>query len=166
MANFLLVHGAWHGAWCWRDVLPALVRAGHRAHLLHAGTALQTHVTDVRQAIETEELHDVVLVGHSYAGMLVTAIANQMPGRLAHLVHLDAVVPKPGESWSSTHGPATRKARLDAARASPLIGFPPPDPAVFGLGGDDHAWVLRRPTPHPGHTCEEAVDVDILAACV
>ena len=173
MANFLLVHGAWHGAWCWRDVLPALVRSGHRAHavtltglgerahLLHAGIDLQTHVTDVRQAIETEELHDVVLVGHSYAGMLVTAIADQMPGRLAHLVYLDAVVPKPGESWSSTHAPATRKARLDAARASPLFAFPPPDPSVFGLGGDNHAWVLRRQTPHPGHTYEEALDFDV-----
>ena len=173
MADFLLVHGAWHGAWCWRAVAPALVRAGHRvhavtltglgerAHLLHPGIDLQTHVTDVLQAIEAEEMHQVVLVGHSYAGMLITAVADRMPHRLAHLVYVDAVVPKPGESWSSTHAPATRKARLDAARASPLFAFPPPDPVVFGLDGADHDWVVRRQTPHPGATYEAPLDFDV-----
>ncbi len=172
MANFLLVHGAWHGAWCWRDVVTALVRAGHRAHavtltglgerahLLHAGIDLQTHVQDVIAAIEAEEMQDVVLVGHSYAGMLVTAVADQMPERLAHLVYLDAVVPKPGESWSSTHTTATRNSRLDAARASALFAFDPPDPAVFGLDGPGHAWVQRRQTPHPGHTYEMPLSFD------
>lgn len=173
MADFLLVHGAWHGAWCWRAVAPALVRAGHRvhavtltglgerAHLLHPGIDLQTHVTDVLQAIETEELQDLVLVGHSYAGMLITAVADVMPQRLSRLVYLDAVVPRPGESWSSTHAPATRKARLEAARASTLNAFPPPDPSVFGLGGADHAWVVRRQTPHPGGTYEHALHFDV-----
>jgi pimeloyl-ACP methyl ester carboxylesterase len=173
MANFLLVHGAWHGAWCWRHVTEALVRAGHRAHavtltglgerahLLHPGIGLQTHISDVRNAIVAEELHDLVLVGHSYAGMLVTAIADTMAGRLAHLVYVDAVVPKPGESWSSTHAHATRKARLEAARASELFAFPPPDPSVFGLGGEDCAWVRRRQTSHPGLTYEEPLDFDV-----
>jgi len=76
-------------------------------------------------------------------------------------VYVDAVVPKPGESWSSTHAPATRKARLEAARASPLFAFPPPDPVVFGLGGADHAWVVRRQTPHPGATYQAALDFDV-----
>ena len=87
MADFLLVHGAWHGAWCWRAVTPALVRASHRvhaltltglgerSHLLHPGITLETHIQDVVQAIEAEEMRDLVLVGHSYAGMLATAIA-------------------------------------------------------------------------------------------
>ena len=173
MANILLVHGAWLGAWCWRTVQTALVRAGHRAHavtltglgerahLLRADIGLQTHITDVRNAMDAEEMEQVVLVGHSYAGMLVTAIADTMPGRLAHLVYVDGVVPKPGESWSSTHAPATRKARLAAARASPLFAFPPPDPVVFGLGGEDYAWVQRRQTPHPGNTYEEVLDFDV-----
>ena len=173
MADFLLVHGAWHGAWCWRDVTKALLRADHnahavtltglgeRAHLLHAGVDLQTHVQDVVGAIEAEEMHDVVLVGHSYAGMLVTAVADRMPDALAHLVYLDAVVPKPGESWSSTHTEATRKGRLDAARASPVFAFPAPDPVVFGLAGPDHEWVRRRQTPHPGHTYEMPLDFDV-----
>ncbi len=172
MAHFLLVHGAWHGAWCWRDVTAALVRAGHRAHavtltglgerahLLHAGIDLQTHVQDVMGAIEAEEMQAVILVGHSYAGMLVTAVADRMADRLAHLVYLDAVVPKPGESWSSTHTQATRKGRLDAARASTVFAFPAPDPVVFGLDGAEHAWVRRRQSPHPGHTYEMRLDFD------
>lgn len=173
MAHFLLVHGAWHGGWCWRDVTAALVRAGHRAHavtltglgerahLLRADIGLQTHIADVSNAIEAEELNDVVLVGHSYAGMVVTAVADRMPRRLSHLVYLDAVVPKPGESWSSTHSPATRQARLTAAQASPVFAFPPPDPSVFGLSGAQYAWVKRRQTPHPGHTYEASLEFDV-----
>ncbi|MBX3585837.1 MAG: alpha/beta hydrolase [Ramlibacter sp.] len=164
MAHFLLVHGAWHGAWCWRHVTDALVRAGHRAHavtltgvgerahLLSSAITLETHISDVAQALEAEELEDVVLAVHSYAGMIGTALADRMPRRLRHLVYVDAVVPRPGESWSSTHASATREARLAAAQASPTFSFPAPDPAVFGLEAADHAWVKRRQTPHPGHT--------------
>jgi pimeloyl-ACP methyl ester carboxylesterase len=174
MANFVLVHGAWHGAWCWQRVLPALIRAGHRAHavtltglgerahLLRPEITLETHITDVMLAIEAEEMADVVLVGHSYAGMLVTAVADRMTDRLVHLVYVDAVVPKPGEAWGSTHAQATRQARLEAARASPLNAFPVPDPAVFGLSGEDHAWVQRRQTPQPAQPYEAPLQFDVL----
>ena len=122
MAAFVLVHGAWHGAWCWQRVTQALVHAGHcvhavtltglgeRAHLMSPSITLETHIADVMGLIEAEELNDVVLAVHSYAGMLGTAVADRMPGRLSHLVYVDAVVPKPGESWSSTHANATRRA--------------------------------------------------------
>src|SRR5512147_3192478 len=108
MANFLLVHGAWHGGWCWRRVVQALAAAGHRAHavtltglgerthLMSPAITLETHITDVSNAIEAEELDNMVLAVHSYAGMIGTAIADRMPGRLRHLVYVDAVVPKPG----------------------------------------------------------------------
>jgi pimeloyl-ACP methyl ester carboxylesterase len=173
LANFVLVHGAWHGAWCWARVLPLLARAGHRAHavtltglgdrshLLNRDITLETHIADVMQTIESEELRDVVLVGHSYAGMLVTAVADRMTDRLAHLVYVDAVVPKPGEAWGSTHAPATREARLAAAKASPQNAFPVPDPAVFGLVGDDHAWVQRRQTPQPAQPYEAPLQFDV-----
>ena len=120
MAQFVLVHGAWHGAWCWRDVLPLLWQAGHRAHavtltglgdrshLLSPSIDLDTHIQDVVATIEAEELTDVVLVGHSYAGMLITAVADLIPKKLSRLVYVDAVVPKPGESWSSTHTAAVQ----------------------------------------------------------
>ena len=132
MAHFVLVHGAWHGAWCWRHVTEALIRAGHRAHavtltglgerahLLSPAITLETHIADVIGVIEAEELDDVVLAVHSYAGMLGTAVADRLPQRLAHLVYVDAVVPKPGESWSSTHARATR----EAAQRFAALGLP------------------------------------------
>jgi pimeloyl-ACP methyl ester carboxylesterase len=172
MAQFVLVHGAWHGGWCWRDVVQPLTAAGHRvyaptltglgerAHLMSPAITLETHIADVRGIIEAEELDDVVLAVHSYAGMIGTAIADRMPQRLRHLVYVDAVVPKPGESWSSTQASATREARLAAAQASPDYSFPPPDPAVYGLKGAHHEWAMRRQTPHPGHTYQAPLDFD------
>lgn len=172
MANFVLVHGAWHGGWCWRRVVDRLQAQGHRvhavtltgvgerAHLLSPLITLETHIADVAGTIEAEELPDVVLAVHSYAGMIGTAIADRMPQRLRHLVYVDAVVPKPGESWSSTHASATREARLAAAQASPDYAFPAPDPSVFGLAAEDHAWVQRRQTPHPGHTYQAPLQFD------
>lgn len=172
MANFVLVHGAWHGAWAWRRVVDALHAQGHRAlavtltgvgervHLMSSLITLETHIDDVANTIEAEELQDAVLAVHSYAGMIGTAIADRMPQRLRHLVYVDAVVPKPGESWSSTHASATREARLAAAQASPEFSFPPPDPSVFGLAAEDHAWVQRRQTPHPGHTYQAPLQFD------
>lgn len=108
-----------------------LTGVGERAHLMSPAITLETHITDVCNAIEAEELDDIVLAVHSYAGMIGTAIADRMPGRLRHLVYVDAVVPKPGQSWSSTQPVATREARLAAAQASPDYSFPPP--GSFGL---------------------------------
>jgi pimeloyl-ACP methyl ester carboxylesterase len=161
MANFLLVHGAWHGAWCWRDVLHGLIKAGHRAHavtltgvgerahLLTRDITLQMHISDVQAALEAEELAPVILVVHSYGGMLGTAVANLQPERIRHIVYVDAVLPASGESWSSTHVPATRDARIAAGEASPTRSMPPSDASVFGLTGEAAAWVQRRQTPHP-----------------
>ena len=114
-------------------------------------------------AIEAEELRGVVLAVHSYAGMIGTAVADRMaPGRIGHLVYVDAVVPKPGESWSGTHARATREQRLGAAMQSPDFAFPAPDPVVFGLADAQYEWVRRRQTPHPGHTYEAPLDFDVV----
>jgi pimeloyl-ACP methyl ester carboxylesterase len=173
MANFVLVHGAWHGGWCWQRVTAALQHGGHRvhavtltglgerAHLLSPAVTLDTHIDDVTKLIEAEELGKVVLAVHSYAGMIGTAVADRLGQRLKHLVYVDAVVPKPGESWSSTHSGATQQQRLAAAQASPHFSFPPPDPEVFGLKDDDRAWVGRRQTPHPGNTYRAPLDFDV-----
>lgn len=173
MANFVLVHGAWHGGWCWQRVTLALQQQGHRvhavtltglgerAHLLAPSITLDTHIDDVVSAIEVEELHDVILAVHSYAGMIGTAVADRLGKHLKHLVYVDAVVPKPGESWSSTQSAATQQQRLSAAQASTRFSFPPPDPEVFGLHDADHAWVKRRQTPHPGNTYQAPLDFDI-----
>jgi pimeloyl-ACP methyl ester carboxylesterase len=177
MANFVLVHGAWHGGWCWRRVTQALQDAGHRvhavtltglgerAHLLSPAINLDTHINDVMNVIDAEELDEVVLAVHSYAGMIGTAVADrlkeQLGRNLKHLVYVDAVVPKPGESWSSTQSSATQQQRLSAAQSSPNFSFPPPDPEVFGLQDADHAWVKRRQTPHPGNTYQAPLTFDV-----
>ena len=115
MANFVLVHGAWHGGWCWRRVVDALQAQGHsafavtltgvgeRAHLMSSLITLETHIADVAGAIEAEELQEVVLAVHSYAGMIGTAIADRMPQRLKHLAYVDAVVPKPEHRSDTDH---------------------------------------------------------------
>ena len=96
MAEFVLVHGAWHGGWCWHRVAAALQQAGHRvhavtltglgerAHLLSPAITLDTHIDDVISAIEVEELHDVILAVHSYAGMIGTAVADRLGKHLKH----------------------------------------------------------------------------------
>lgn len=173
MANFVLVHGAWHGGWCWQRVTTALQLAGHRvhavtltglgerAHLLSPAITLDTHIDDVLNLIEAEELADVVLAVHSYAGMIGTAVADRLGQRLKHLVYVDAVLPQPGESWSSTQSGATQQQRLAAAQASLHFSFPPPDPEVFGLQDADRAWVGRRQTPHPGNTYQAPLQFDV-----
>src|SRR5687767_5159677 len=100
MANFVFVHGAWHGGWCWRRVVEPLQAQGHRvhavtltglgerAHLMSSLITLETHISDVMNLVEAEELQDVVLAAHSYAGMIGTAVADRMPQRLRHLVYV------------------------------------------------------------------------------
>lgn len=172
----VLVHGAWHGAWCWRRVLPRLRAAGceahavtltglgERAHLLSPAVDLNVHIQDVVGLIEAEELQQVVLVGHSYAGMVITGVANrlqaQQPGLLKRLVYLDAALPYPGDSWSSHHSDETRDARIAASKASGGLTLPPPDSALFGLEGADRAWVNRRQTPQPFRLYQQPLDFD------
>ena len=87
MATFVLVHGAWHGGWCWRFVrpllsghevyAPSLTGLGERKHLAHAGIDLETHIADVVSLLEMEDLRNVILVGHSYGGMVITGAADR-----------------------------------------------------------------------------------------
>lgn len=174
--SIVLVHGAWHGAWCWRRVLPLLRAAGaeahavtltglgERAHLMSPAIDLHTHVQDVMGLIEAEELARVVLVGHSYAGMVVTGVADRLlrekPGVLAHLVYLDAALPYPGDSWSSHHSEETKAARVAAAQPSGGLHFPPPDARLFGLDGADRDWVNRRQTPQPFKLYQQPLPFD------
>jgi pimeloyl-ACP methyl ester carboxylesterase len=164
MSTFVLVHGAWGGGWIWRRVVGPLRAAGHevhavtltgdgeRAHLRHPGIMLATHVHDVTGLIDAEELRDVVLVGHSYGGMVITGAADVLsargPGTVRQLVYIDAMVPVPGEGWGSGHPPEIVQARLTAARAHDNA-LPPPDPRDFGIDGADRDWLLRRQVPHP-----------------
>lgn len=170
MADFVLVHGAWHGAWCWKKILPGLWSAGHRAfavtltgtgertHQLAPGITLRSHVDDVAAVVEAEELRGAIVVGHSYGGMVITGLADRMPERIARLVYLDAVVPLPGECWSSTHAEQTKAQRRESIATTGSI--PPADPALFGLTGADAEWVARRQTPQPGGVYDDPLQFD------
>ena len=178
----VLVHGAWAGAWAWQRVLAPLRAAGHavfavtlsgcgeRRHGLRRDITLQTHIADVTGLVEAEALNGGVLVGHSYGGLVVTGAANALlardTGAVRQVVYVDAMVPLPGESWSSRHDEATRTARTAAARASGLNALPPPDPSGFGLSGPDREWLMRRQGPHPFNAYQEPLffDADRVAA--
>jgi pimeloyl-ACP methyl ester carboxylesterase len=165
--SYVLVHGAWHGGWCWARVGPRLVAAGHRvfapsltglgdrAHLFGAQVSLATHVDDVLELIESEELRDgLVLVGHSYGGNVITGVADALRERIAHCVFLDAVVPPPGTTqwcWADFNTPEDRQLRLAGVRDHGAgVALPPPPPQAFGVTGlDDVRWLHRRMRPMP-----------------
>jgi pimeloyl-ACP methyl ester carboxylesterase len=180
---FVLVHGAWHGAWCWQRVQPLLTQAGvanhavcltgvgERAHCLSAGIRLATHVQDVVSTVLANEWQRVVLVGHSYAGMVITQAAYDlttlMPNVVQSLIYLDAHVPYNGESWASLQDPQVMALRIKEARtAGGGVFLPPPDASVFGLFGADREWVNRRQTPQPFGVYQDKVVIqdEVLAA--
>lgn len=172
-ATFVLVHGLFHGAWCWRRVVDSLRAAGHgvhpvtltglgeRAHLLSDRVSLDTVVADVLGVLEAEELTDVTLVGHSFGAVPVLGVADAVPERLCRLVLLDGLVPVPGRSLFDVLPPdvvADRRRR--AAEFSAGVSLPPVPATAFGITDpDDLAWVDRRLTPHPLRTYAEPFDI-------
>src|SRR6202022_4854673 len=108
-STFVLVHGAWHGGWCWNKLIPHLESSGHRAlavtltgqgdraHLITPSIDLATHIADVVSMLEMEDLTDVILVGHSYGGLVICGTAERAWKRIRRLVYLDALVPKHGQ---------------------------------------------------------------------
>jgi pimeloyl-ACP methyl ester carboxylesterase len=165
MANIVLVHGGGHGGWCWQRLAPLLRQDGHavytptltglgeRAHLVNAAIDLDTHITDIVAVLEYEDLSDVILVGHSYGGMVITGVADRALLRVAHLVFLDAAHPRNGESLADTS-----PALMDFARQSSriiegceLVLWPSAE--VVQMMGvvepHDAAWLFGKLTPHP-----------------
>ncbi len=168
--TFVLVHGTGHGGWCWRFIVPLLRAAGHdvytptltglgaSSHLSHQvdRISLATHIEDVSNTLFYEDLNRVVLVGHSYAGMVITGVAAKAPQRLAHLVYLDAYLPLEGENEISLWPPDQQERfRADLASGTrfrqphlvmPLLGITDPQMSQ---------WVQERLTPHPYSTYED-----------
>src|SRR5262245_54152872 len=128
MKTFVLIHGAMHGGWCWRRVAkrlrsagyavftPTLTGMGERAHLLSSDVGVTTHVRDIVGVLPFEDLVESMLVGHSYAGMVMSAVAEEVAGRLAHLVYLDAFTRRQGESALDLEPPGTAEAFAESAR--------------------------------------------------
>jgi len=166
MSTFVLVHGAWHGGWCWDRVAPLLRAAGHevhtptltglseRAHLLTPLVGLETHVEDVVRLIDVLDLRDVVLVGHSYAGQVVTAVADRRPAAVTRRVHLDAFVGSDGEAARDLL-PETVEHHWAESAAEQGFGWLVPVRKLSVLGVTEQAdvdWLLPKLTPHPWKT--------------
>jgi pimeloyl-ACP methyl ester carboxylesterase len=158
--TFVLVHGTWHGGWCWRRVADLLASKGHkvyapsltgladRSHLLTKDVNLTTHANDIANLFKWEDLKDVVLVGHSSAGFPITLAAEQIGAQVASIVYLDAFVPQVGDSLISLANPGPRKALEEAVARGDLVAKPVPS-AVFNVNEKDRAWVDAKCTPHP-----------------
>lgn len=168
MTVFVLLHGAWHGGWCWARVAPLLRARGHevltptqtglgeRAHLISPQVTLGTFVQDLVGVLEAEELSDAVLVGHSFGGIAVSGAADRVPERVRSLVFLDSRILEDGESAQSQSPPEVAEARREAAARTSFVAVPPPAPGAFGVpDGPDADWLTRRMTPHPWGTFDD-----------
>jgi pimeloyl-ACP methyl ester carboxylesterase len=151
MAAFVLVHGAWHGSWCWKRVRRLLQAQGHevftptltgvadRSHLMSPDVNLETHILDVVNLIRWEELSDIVLCGHSYGGAVVTGVADRVPDRIRSLVYLDAFVLENGENVVR-HAPFEADQVADGWRVRPIRA------ETFSVNMADREWVNRQCT--------------------
>lgn len=149
--TFVLVHGAWHGGWCWRRVAdrlrakghyvltPALSGVGERSHLQPEMIDLMTQVNDVVGEIKWRDLDDIVLVGHSYGGMVITGVAEQVRERIGAIVYLDAFQPGDGQALAD----------YSSRKSWPEPVTPAPPAAYFHVNEKDAAWVQSKLTAHP-----------------
>src|SRR6476620_8358441 len=171
MATYVLVHGGGHGGWCYQptgDLLradghrllaPSLTGCGERKHLLAPGIDLDTHITDVVSLLFYEDLHDVILVGHSYGGMVITGVADRASDRVGRLVYLDAANPVNHQSLVDVAGPMIEMTRPmgEVVDGVELVLLPAPGAGAFyGVtDADDIAWMDERLTGHPWKTFEQ-----------
>ncbi|WP_051621219.1 alpha/beta hydrolase [Leeuwenhoekiella sp. MAR_2009_132] len=158
--TFVLIHGAWHGGWCWKDVkenlikenfatyTPSLSGMGENRHNLNDSISLKTHILDIISLIVMEDLENVVLVGHSYAGSVITGVADSIPERLNKLIFLDAMLVHDGES------PITSEPRSEQLKKKKIFDkkehFDPISSTYFGVSDIEKVeWVNARLTPQP-----------------
>jgi pimeloyl-ACP methyl ester carboxylesterase len=175
MSTFVLVHGGGHGGWCYQKVArllradghevhtPTLTGLGDRSHLLRPGIDLYTHVHDVVQLLDFEGLTDVILVGHSYGGMVITGIADRAHDRVGRLVYLDAANPVNGQSLVDVAGPIIESVRPsgEIVDGVELVLLPGEGAASFYGITDPHdlAWTDARLTGHPWACFEQKLDL-------
>jgi pimeloyl-ACP methyl ester carboxylesterase len=165
--TFVLIHGAWHGGWCWRFVrpllggavfAPSLTGLGERKHLARPDIDLDTHIEDVVSLLEMEDLRDVVLVGHSYGGMVVTGAADRAHARIKRLVYLDAFVPENGKCTLDYVVPE-RAARM-REEGERLGSVTPPPVSLWGLTRPEHVdFVKPREVRHPYRTMSRPIKI-------
>src|SRR5258705_3716551 len=164
MATFVLVHGGWHGGWCWQKVIPFLEAAGHevyaptltglaeRAAELSPDIGLDTHIQDVVGLLQEKNLHGVILVGHSYGGMVITGVVDAVPERIAHLVYLDTFVPRDSESMVDVSSLVIRLLLRKQTRGD---GWRVDSQGTYSVTTEpDRSLVVSKGTPQPLKTFE------------
>jgi pimeloyl-ACP methyl ester carboxylesterase len=166
--TFVLVHGAWHGGWCWRRVADRLEKGGHRvfaptmtglgerSHLIDLKPDLTMHITDIVNVIKWENLSDIVLVGHSNGGFIISGVAEKIEPAIASLVFLDAFVPENGESLAEIASPRVREG-IQAILQKGELSMAPPKAAFFQVNEKDRAWVDEKCTPQPVGTLTQKI---------
>jgi pimeloyl-ACP methyl ester carboxylesterase len=167
---FVLVHGAWHGGWCWRRVADLLQKRGHkvftptmtglgeRSHLIDGKVNLATHVTDIVNVIKWESLNDIVLVGHSYGGIIISGVPEEMREAIGSIVFLDAFVPENGDSLAAKASAPVREAIAAAVEKGETV-MKPVSAAVFRVNEMDRSWVDAMCTPHPLATLTDKITI-------
>ncbi len=161
MATFVVAHGAWSAGWAWKKMHPLMRAAGHelwtptctglgeRVHLAHADVSLDTHIQDILAVLETEDLNDVILIGHSYGGMVATGVADRARARIAKLVYLDAFAPADGQSVFDLVPPDIAAKMRAGAQASESGYGIPANPMPSDTSPEDQAWATPRRRPQP-----------------
>jgi pimeloyl-ACP methyl ester carboxylesterase len=172
--TFVLVHGAWHGGWCWKRVADILRQRGHvvtkptqtglgeRSHLLSESITLPVFVDDIVNHLKWEDLRDVVLVGHSFGGAAITGAADGVPERIAGLIYLDAAIMEDGETWFSLLPKELVKERIQAAKESSSgLSLPVAPVETFGIFDPaDAEYLVSKLTPHPLATFTSELKLD------
>jgi pimeloyl-ACP methyl ester carboxylesterase len=180
MRTFVLVHGCGHGGWCYQGVArilrsrgqevyaPTMTGLGEREHLLSPAIDLDLHITDIVKVLQFEDLRNVILVGHSYGGMVITGVADRATDRIGHIVYLDAATPENGQSLVDLAGPYMLAARADGRVVDgiELVLYPGKDPMNFyGVTDPDQlAWMKPKLTPHPWKCFEQKLQLTNEAA--
>jgi len=170
MTTFVLVHGAWHGSWCWKRVrsaqqaqghdvfTPTLTGVGERSHLISPQVNLDTHIADVVNLVRWEELDDIVLCGHSYGGCVIAGAADRMPERIRALVYLDAFILENGQGLHDVLPPEVAAGQAKGAAETGDGWRVPPIPGdFFQVNAADRAWMNRQCTPQPLATFQQPV---------
>ena len=169
MATFVVAHGAWSAGWAWKKMRPLLRERGHalytptytglgeRVHLGSPDVDLDSHIQDVCAVLTMEDLRNVVLVGHSYGGLVATGVADREAGRIAQVVYVDAFVPRDGQSLFDLHPAEVRDRMRGAAQRDGEGWLVPPNPPPPDTPAGDLAWMAPRRLPHPIRTFEQPI---------
>jgi pimeloyl-ACP methyl ester carboxylesterase len=169
VSTFVLVHGAWHGGWCWSRVVerlwargqrayaPTLTGLGERVHLFSGDVTLSTHIDDVANLMHYEDLHDVVLCGHSYGGCVIAGVIERAAERIAAAVFLDAFIPQNGQAVFDIVPPEQRTRQLEMIADGGGIALPPIPARHFRVNDADQALVDARCVPQPAGTFGERI---------